>query len=319
MEVYRTEDGLVAKYVHDDGSETTIKQTSSCGNILNKATGKVEPVQVDRNKYSVFVSSSVGCPVGCKFCYLTVKKFPYVKLTCGQIAANVKEALNAEFVHNPGLRKKYMKLSFMGMGDALFLDPMEFRCMVKKLLASLIGDLGHASGLDGVDISTVLPTIVKGWPLQLGLLNDDLHNRYKLNPASGGRSIVRMFYSLHTPDLLRRSELIPVPWSAVRIVRELGHLPEVLRMFGVDFIVHHMFLEGQNDSDLSVRMLYNVMYNYFPDSELRILRYNECEGSQFKESKRFDELVKACADNLPNVKYQISAGSEIKAACGMFG
>ena len=57
---------------------------------------------------------------------------------------------------------------------------------------------------------------------------------------------------------------------------------------------------------------------WLPYSELRILRYNECDNSPYKESDKFDYIVKYFHDNLSKVKYQISAGSEIKAACGQF-
>ena len=50
MEVYRTTDGAVAKYVHNDGSETAIKTTPivEYGGVYGKVT----------NKYNVFISTS---------------------------------------------------------------------------------------------------------------------------------------------------------------------------------------------------------------------------------------------------------------------
>lgn len=125
MEIYRTKDNLVLKYIHNDGSETAIKNVPSCDNEINFLTGDIVPVAKDRNKFSVFISSSVGCHVGCKFCYLTVKKYPYHQLTKEQIIDNTKKAIIDAVNSNPELENKYVKLSFMGMGDILFLKPKD--------------------------------------------------------------------------------------------------------------------------------------------------------------------------------------------------
>ena len=113
MEIYRTFDNTVARYIHEDGSETAIKTTpkEGFGGVYGNAY----------NKYNIFISHSVGCPISCSFCYLTVKKCPYHKLTANDIANNVTQALRKELCTRPELKKMYTKLSWMGMGDA-FLD-----------------------------------------------------------------------------------------------------------------------------------------------------------------------------------------------------
>jgi adenine C2-methylase RlmN of 23S rRNA A2503 and tRNA A37 len=79
-----------------------------------------------------------------------------------------------------------------------------------------------------------------------------------------------------------------------------------------------MFLEGINDDDRTLRQIEVLLGNVIKGAELRILRYNECENSPYKEAKNLDELIRKYAEVLPKVKYQVSAGSEIKAACGQF-
>jgi adenine C2-methylase RlmN of 23S rRNA A2503 and tRNA A37 len=314
MEVYRTKDGLVSKYVHDDGSETAIKSVSSCGNILNKATGKIEPVEVDRNKFSVFISSSVGCNLGCKFCYLTTKKYPYHKLSMAEIFNNVKEALTAEVTEKPQLRKKYMKLSWMGMGDAFLLDPIALREVSNKILIWAVRDKGVAVGVDGIDIATMLPVSIPGWPHHLAALNDDCFG-YRINPHSKDRSNLRIFYSLH--KFSDRKDLMPSS-RYNDVANDLQLLNQFKQWYGVDIILHQLFLEGVNDTEHELRQIKSAIDCLIPDTELRILRFNECKDSVYKESSRFDALVKMYSDALPKIKYQISAGSEIQAACGMF-
>lgn len=310
MEEYRTEDGKVYKYVHDDGSETAIKTVSSCDNIFNKATGKIEPVEVDRNKFSCFISSSVGCPIGCKFCYLTVKKFPYHPLLKQDIEHNAKAALHKRFNKsdwniNPD---KYMKLSWMGMGDALLLDPIKVAVLTEEIIEWVL-EMKCALGIDGVDIATVLPHKKKGWLFGLGMLNMMLQ-KYPINPTSKDRSRVRLFYSLHfLPDL------IPLKRN---FYEDMEFLQRVNDDYGVEVIFHHMFLDGLNDNKNKLDNLRRWMESSGFKPELRILRYNECPNSPYKESRKFDELVKYSSDIFPKIKYQVSAGSEIKAACGQF-
>jgi 23S rRNA (adenine2503-C2)-methyltransferase len=319
MELYRSKDGQVSKYVHDDGSETAIKTVSSCGNHYNKLTKKIEPIEVDRNKFTVFMSSSVGCPVGCKFCYLTVKKFPYYKLNAINIYGNVRKALTAELSDKPEIRDKYVKFSFMGMGDAMLLQPEDVRSIALDLCDYAVSNLHtentHFMGIDGIDISTCMPIGAKrGWQHQYGTLNDELR-KYTKNPTSKGRSNLRLFYSLHGAYPNVRKNIMPntnFDWAG----KDIKKLLEFRDWYGVDVIIHHMFLEGINDGVDNVKKLVKIVND--ADVELRILRYNECDNSPYKESSKFDELVVYCADHLPHVKYQTSAGSEIKAACGQF-
>lgn len=315
MEVYRTEDGQVSKYIHDDGSETAIKTVSSCANEVNKINGDVIPIDMERNKFSVFVSSSVGCPIGCKFCYLTVKKFPYHKLKPREIFNNVAEALSEEIKFKPELRKKYMKLSWMGMGDAFLMDPRDLCNITSDILEWSIGSKNFAHGLDGIDISTVMPRENTGWPHAIAKLNDEFYSRFKRNPSSKDRSVVRLFYSLHS--MMDRPSLIPINRFNVPVC-DISLLAKVREWYGIDVILHHMFLEGINDDDRTLKQIHVLVNNILKDAEVRILRFNECKNSPFKESKNFDELVRKYAQELPRIKYQISAGSEIKAACGQF-
>lgn len=332
MKVFRTEDNKVSKYVHDDGSETTIKTVSSCDNEIDPNTGKVKPVAVNRNKYSVFVSASSGCPVGCKFCHLTIKKFPYKKLSPEQIVENFQEAMKEEVLFKPEIRKMYMKLSWMGMGDAFLLDPVDLRYSTKNMVDWALSGAGVAFGLDGVDISTVLPNKCYGWPHNISKLNDYLLRRYRRNSNNSKRSAVRLFYSLHS--IRNREKLIPIKGakatnSIYDVYQDLDVLSEFRKWYGIDVILHYMFLKDFNDVRVNkhgvvydapeLNLLKHIIKDYFDnDIEVRILRFYECEESNYKEIDNFDEALSIYTKVLPRIKYQVSAGSEINAACGQF-
>lgn len=315
MQIRRSDSGLVVKYIHDDGSETVIKSVNSCGNKVSEKGNSVDVTEIDRNKYSMFVSSSVGCPLKCKFCALTQKGYPYKKLTNNDIVSNVKDTLQNEFEFNRYIGGKFLKLSYMGMGDALLLEPRRLRCLTKEILRVACVDGPYAKGIDGVDISTVVPRKHKGWPFQLGLLNEDLYNRYRMNPDAVGRSPVRLFYSLHD----RHGAVVSDKnYMSKDLIYDIKFLTELTYTFGIDVIIHHMFLDGVNDADDQVSRLLDFLWHFLPFVQLRILRYNDFKDSPYKNSTRFDELVLKCHKEFTNVKYQVSLGTDIGASCGTF-
>jgi len=308
MEVYRSKDGHVAKYVHDDGSETAIKTTpiTEYGGVYGKVT----------NKYNVFISMSVGCVVGCRFCYLTTKKCPQANLTAEEITNNVIDAIRDAVDNKPVLKNMYTKLSWMGMGDAY----IDTRKMYEATIA--IGDALEretlSAGLDGVDIATTLPKIPDPIDDYIVPLAYSI-NGFKLNPArnyleKGSRHPVRVFYSLHSAVNDTRKFLIPKTAALTSAVLYLKELQEV---DDVTLVLHHMFFNKLNDDNREVGAVIKFL-GAFNDIELRLLRFNKCEGTFFAEAQDFDNIVKRLYEYHTNIKVQSSPGSEVKAACGQF-
>lgn len=301
MEMYRTPDNHVAKYVHDDGSETAIKTIPD--DTVGGTYGNV------RNKYNVFISFSVGCPVGCTFCYLTTKKCPTFSLSKGEIVKNVLDALCAEVEERPELRQMYLKLSWMGMGDPFF-DIVKAINASGEILNDAINKLNLAKGLDGIDFATTLPKFDDSMIHSLSFLNNSCVN-YSLNPQRPHkRQGVRVFYSLHGTDDTQRRELIPHTTNLFQAMKFMEKLSEK-----VEVVYHYMFLDKHNDSPHDLEYLKEMI----PDgAELRLLRFNQCEGTTFKETQFFNNIVRDLHNAGMNLKVQASPGSEVKAACGQF-
>lgn len=317
MERYITKDNLVVKYVHDDGSETAIKDVPSCDNSIDLSTGFILPKEVNRNKFSVFISSSVGCPIGCKHCYLTVKNYPYKKLSPGMVIRNTTEAIRDCVSLKPELRKKYVKVSFMGMGDALLVNSSILKSTIEVLVDTLIED-GMCAGIDSIDIGTTLPKNDRLIGYNLSMLQSWILREYGdyINPMKRkGQSVVRLFYSLHSS--IKRGELIPKLGSVKTLSNAFSTLKS-LSAHNIDTIIHMVLLSGFNDNRVEMHVLRGYLDEYCIDPEIRILRYNECKNSTFEETVNFNGMVKLYSENFNKVKYQVSAGSEIKAACGQF-
>ena len=130
-------------------------------------------------------------------------------------------------------------------------------------------------------------------------------------------------YSLHCCH--NRDKLIPL--NTKTPLKDLEKLRYLSEYTGINVICHQIFLEGINDDNYTIGCLKEWM-NEVP-FELRILRYNKCTGSErsskshsenspFTESSKFDSIVQELNTSISRIKYQISPGSEIKAACGQF-
>lgn len=325
MESFLSDDGSVAKFIHTDGSETSVKVTKSCSNFRDAETGHVETELVDRNKYTIFISASLGCYMSCKFCHLTIKDSAYRKLQTAQVVRNVKEALEHEIARKPEMRDRYVKLSWMGMGDAVNQPEMVYDATIE--LMDWLMDKGYTRGLDCVDLSTVLPKVHGSWISYFGALNQALAP-YPLNPESfrieqaelsnqkeyKNRSRFRLFYSVHSAIQATRENMVP---NARPLVEAIPLLKELMAT-GVNLILHQLFVEGLNDSEIEVTALLDLLSEHFPHNELRVLRYNFCDRSPYREWSRVDLAVSRIADAHPALKVQVSAGKEVAAACGQF-
>lgn len=309
MEAYISENKKVAKYIHMDGSETAIKMTNGCDGKRNN------------NKYVVFISSSVGCEMKCKFCYLTTKKCPYDRLDCNKIKANTLEAINAFININPSARKKYIKLSFMGMGDVF---TSSSTILISKDIIGEAIKLNYAKGFDGVDVGTMMPKKFDRSYVGINMLKVYDHNiRYyceehniKRNPKSKNRSIIRLFYSFHTPDKKLRKELIPGSGNMIDDIIFFNAVSDQ-----IDVIFHVSLMATINDDYEDIYDLINFYKKHKLEYvEFRFLKFNECKfgnikSPDYEHTLRMYDILKR---NIKKVKFQYSAGDEIKAACGQF-
>jgi len=332
-----SDDKTVVKVVHDDDSETAIKTVSSCDTTITE-NGDFVLNETNRNKFSMFVSNSAGCFMKCNFCYLTLKEMKHKPLSTFNVTVNALEALKERIWSAvdgdiPNINKMYMKVCWMGMGDA-FINADKVHISTTAILSHVISE-DLAAGLDGVDLSTVMPKVknledtfkslkeldeaLQSFPLNPH--NDVIVHRHADIDNAGtkyeNRSRFRLFYSLHSAIQKTRDELIP---NAMPIDEAIPALLDYSENNKYNVIFHHMFIDGLNDTEEEIDALIELINKYkLQDYELRILRYNTCEVSTFiHESNHFKNIIKRLTSVHPHVKVQVSAGSEVKAACGQF-
>lgn len=307
MKVFECKEEKVTKYLHKDKSETAIKNNGICTN------------QYLNDKYVVFISSSVGCQVKCNFCSL--KDCNYKPLSKNQIIKNVREAIEHRINQYPEDKEKLIKLSFMGMGDS-FYNMKDIPEIVEDILDWVLEN-HYARGIKGVDIGTTFPTYdTKNFISDFNFCISELkkifnrfYYRYSLSLFSTNICKIRIFYSLHSFDKETRGRLIPNlkehdPIEAVKLLNFLCSNNEV------ELIFHQIFIADKNDNVGTVEDLVRIMNLQFPDNELRILKYNECNN--LKQSDHFEYICQILKSHIKNIKIQHSDGSEIKASCGQF-
>jgi adenine C2-methylase RlmN of 23S rRNA A2503 and tRNA A37 len=256
---------------------------------------------------------------------LTIKGSQYRKLQTERVVANVKEAILFEIARKPEMRERFVKLCWMGMGDAISQPDMVHDATLE--LMDWIMAEGFAKGLDCVDLSTVLPQVKDGWAERFVALNLAL-SQYPLNPLSfqveqaelstrstyEGRSRFRLFYSVHSAIQQTRDKMVP---NAMPLLEALPRIRAFAKM-GPNVILHQLFVEGLNDSPQEVDALLELLSENFADKELRVLRYNFCDRSPYREWDRVDYAISRIAASHAFLKVQTSAGKEVAAACGQF-
>jgi len=309
MKLYKQNKGIT-KVIHDDGSETSIKIVES-GSYCLTTKNEVREVFKPNNKYSIMISSSVGCKVGCKFCHLTIKKCKYKDLTSDQVNKNIQEALR--LINKKDIETKDVKLCFMGMGDC-GVDFFKTNNIIQGTLKYIINNK-LASGVDSIDLGISLTYSKKPANLKKSLtkIKDELEIFCIDNKIKNKRG-VRVFYSYHHVDPYVREQLIPNATSGKEVL-----LSSICKEVDVELIFHYMFIEDINDSFKDVHLLISLFQQDLKDHQLRILRFNPVlKYSPLKESKYFNKILDVLNEFLPNVKFQISPGKELDSACGMF-
>lgn len=305
MKVLHTENREVYKYIHSNGTETAIKLLSNCDRGVSKQA---------RDKYTVFVSSSYGCQMNCKFCMLHTKGTSYKPVDRVSTVANINEAIQNFTTEVPAAKEKALKLSWMSMGEPLL--HREMVGVISQLIISHVLEEGLASSLDTIDIGTSLPSAIS--IADIRGLNDylqryHLYNKELKRLSSLDRPMVRFFVSLMSAVPETRNFLIPGSRDVIEKLSRLHHFLD-----GTGMIVHHLLLEDVNDSEKEIDAVVDLMATRLEDCEFRLLRYNHCNGSPFQESSKFDKIAKRLTRDLKKVKVQASPGSEIMAACGQF-
>lgn len=244
------------------------------GNIENEA------------RYTVCVSTQVGCKVGCTFC-LTAKGGFTRDLSAGEIVAQVL-AVKAD---NGLAAAKRLNIVYMGMGEPL------------DNLDNLAKAITIFKDEDGLSISGKRQTVsTSGLSTKID----------KLGEMDLG---VHIAISLHAVDDELRSELIPMNKAY-----NIASIIDAVKRFPIDtrkrVMFEYLVIKNKNDDLVSAKKLVKLLHGI--KAKVNLIFFNPYPGSDYERPTRGD-MVKF-QEYLVNhgvlCTIRDSKGLDISAACG---
>ncbi|MEO0083338.1 MAG: 23S rRNA (adenine(2503)-C(2))-methyltransferase RlmN [candidate division WOR-3 bacterium] len=267
---------LIERKVASDGSQKFLFELSDKTRIESVFIPEV-------NRKTVCVSTQVGCPLRCRFCYT------------GQIGfiRNLKFFEIADQVLQIQLltKTRITNVVFMGMGEPL-LNYQE----TLKAIETINSDYGLNIGARKITVSTagIPPQIYQfaDFPLQtklaisLNAATDELRN--KLMPINQKYPLSELLKSVKYYTAKKRK----------RVTFE------------------YVLIKNINDRDADAKALIKLLANI--PSKINLIPLNPYPGCQFQSPTiaEIEEFAKKLYPHLPAVSIRKSRGSEILAGCG---
>ncbi len=237
-------------------------------------------------KYTICVSTQVGCKVGCSFC-LTAKGGFTRDLSAGEIVAQVVNLKrDNEHKHN-----RKINIVYMGMGE-----PLDNLDNLAKAIEIFKED-------DGLCISGKRQTVSTS-----GLSN-------KIDKLGKMDLGVHIAISLHAVDDELRSELIPMNKA-----HNINSIIEAVKRFPIDtrkrVMFEYLVIKGKNDDLGSAKKLVKLLHGI--KAKVNLIYFNPYEGSDYQRPSK-DDMVAfqeyLVQHGLP-CTIRDSKGIDISAACG---
>ncbi len=243
----------------------------------------------EKERFTLCISSQVGCAMGCKFC-MTGKSGFKRNLTQGEIVSQVRDTIFD--MGESGSR--LTNIVFMGMGE-----PLANYENVKAALTILTDfEYGFKFSNRKITISTsgIVPNLLK--------LGQDT----KVNPA----------ISLNAADEATRSALMPVN-DKYSIKDLLQACVEYRMKKGRRITFEYILIQGVNDSIEDARKLVKLLRPL--RTKVNLIPFNPHEGSEFARpsAKAVEDFHKIIVKSGLTAIVRHSKGDDISAACGQLG
>jgi 23S rRNA (adenine2503-C2)-methyltransferase len=245
-----------------------------------------EGKRVHHTRYTVCVSSQVGCKMGCAFC-LTGKSGFVRNLSTGEITAQV---LFIKKINNIDASRR-VNIVYMGMGEPL------------DNLPNVIKAINIFSDIDGLSISPRRQTIsTSGLSSQIE----------KLGSFDTGALLA---ISLHAVDDETRQKLMPInrAYNIKSIIEAVKNFPVDIRK---RVLFEYLIIKDVNDSKESAKKLVKLLNGI--KAKVNLIYFNPHAGSEFQRPDEKDVAVFADFLNSHGLLCTIrqSKGLDISAACG---
>lgn len=240
----------------------------------------------DRDRFTLCVSSQVGCAMGCRFCLTGTMGFTR-NLTPAEMVNQIHFVMEDLVRLGKG---RLNNLVFMGMGEPL--------ANLDNLITAL-DILLDPSGLNFSDRKVTVSTC--GLVPRMAEL--------------GRHTSINLAISLHASDDQTRNLLMPV-----NATYPLASLLEACRQYPVPkrrrIMMEYVMIKGVNDSPAAARKLVRILHGI--PCKINLLPFNECDALPYRCPSR--ATIEAFQDILLQADFTVmireSRGADISAACG---
>jgi len=237
-------------------------------------------------RYTVCISSQVGCKIGCSFC-LTAKSGFTRNLSAGEIVEQVRLIKKDNNIAS----NRRLNIVYMGMGEPL--DNLEEVAKSSKIFADP----------DGMAIS----------PNRQTISTSGLSSKIK---KLGEKNLgVNLAISLHAVDDKLREELMPInrAYNIKSIIDAVREFPVNTRK---KVMFEYLVIKGVNDDLKSAKKLVALLNGI--RAKVNLIYFNPYEGSIYQRPDREDMLKfqKYLISKGVLCTIRESKGLDISAACG---
>ena len=283
---------IINKEISNDGTIKYLFELQD-GKTVESVWLKMKDEQYDKNgkllheaKYSICVSTQVGCKVGCSFC-LTAKGGFTRDLTPGEIVAQVVSLKK----DNNHAHNRITNIVYMGMGEPL--DNLE----------NLAKAIEIFKDQDGLAISAKRQTVSTS-----GLSN-------KIDQLGKMDLGVHIAISLHAVDDELRTELIPMNKA-----HNINSIIEAVKRYPIDtrkrVMFEYLVIKDKNDDITSAKKLVKLLHGI--KAKVNLIYFNPYPGTEYKRPEYKDMVAFQEYLTKHGVLCTIrdSKGIDISAACG---
>lgn len=241
------------------------------------------------NKYSICLSSQVGCAMNCSFCYTGTQGFKR-NLTCDEIIGQYIIAWNWLHKNRPG-EERVPNIVFMGQGEPLHnFKPIKQACEI------FLSTYGFSIGSQKITVSTsgYLPGIKK-W----------------IDEMPG----VNLALSLHSPFTEKRNELIPIN-NKYPLTEVLNYIDKI-KLQKKQFITYeYLLIDNFNDLAKDAHRVGELLQG--KRAYINLIPFNPFPGAKYKRpTNKTVNNFKLILDQykIPTL-IRTTKGDDVLAACG---
>ena len=239
-----------------------------------------------QERYTVCISSQVGCKVGCAFC-LTAKGGFMRDLTTGEIVEQVRQIKK----HNSIDANRRVNLVFMGMGEPL--DNLDAVSKAVKIFADLDG-MAIATHRQTISTSGLSSKITKLGEMDLG---------------------INLAISLHAVDDVLREQLMPINKAY-----NIQSIIDAVKAFPVNsrkrVMFEYLVIKDVNDDISAAKKLLSLLDGI--KAKVNLIYFNPYGGTEFRRPEEKDMITfqEYLVKRGLLCTIRESKGLDISAACG---